>query len=86
MISDRVNNAVTGYKAISERIICVRINGASCHVNIIQAYAPTAGAGDEEVENVYASLKTLINEIPNREIVIILGDLNAKVGRTHEDN
>ena len=40
----------------------------------------TTNHEDEEVEKFYNDLQTVIDKIPRREVIIIMGDLNAKVG------
>lgn len=47
---------------------------------------PTKDADDEEVELYSNQLENLLSNIPNREIRMIIGDFNAKVGRDNEDH
>ena len=49
-------------------------------VIVIQCYAPTNAAEVEEKEQFYSSLQTLLNRSPKRDLKIIMGDMNAKVG------
>lgn len=50
-------------------------------INFISAYAPTMQATDEEKENFYNTLSTVVGAIPADESVVLLGDFNARVGR-----
>ncbi|XP_070168800.1 craniofacial development protein 2-like [Polyergus mexicanus] len=78
--------SVLGYDTVSDRIISVRIKAAPCVLNFIQVYAPTADADAEDIGNFYSSLQATIEKTSNREITVIMGDWNAKVGRTDNDN
>ena len=40
----------------------------------------TSDCDDEEIENFYNDLQNVKNKIPGREVCIIMGDLNAKIG------
>ena len=53
------------------------------NLNIVQVYAPTNEAEDEEKEDFYNRLQSILSKLPNKDINIVMGDLNAKVG---EDN
>lgn len=50
-------------------------------MNIIQIYAPTADCADDEIENFYSDVKTIIRTTKKHEINILMGDFNAKVGK-----
>jgi len=45
---------------------------------VIQAYAPTSKA--EEAEQLYEDLQDLLELIPPKDVLFIIGDWNAKVG------
>ena len=46
----------------------------------IQAYAPTSNAEEAEVEWFYEDLQDLLELIPKKDVLFIIGDWNAKVG------
>ncbi|CAF1318651.1 unnamed protein product, partial [Rotaria magnacalcarata] len=50
------------------------------NVTVIQVYAPTTGAADEEIEDFYVSLQQLVDATPKKDTIVIMGDWNAKVG------
>uniref|UniRef100_A0A0G4HGF0 Endonuclease/exonuclease/phosphatase domain-containing protein n=1 Tax=Chromera velia CCMP2878 TaxID=1169474 RepID=A0A0G4HGF0_9ALVE len=54
-------------------------------VTLISAYAPTSGAGDEEVAEFYRDLGEAVRKVPNGNLVIIGGDFNARVGGKNEE-
>ncbi|XP_039309130.1 craniofacial development protein 2-like [Solenopsis invicta] len=86
MVHGTLARAVLGYETVSDRIISIRLKAKPCTLNIIQVYAPTSEADEEDMDNFYSSLQRIIEKIPNREVTIIMGDWNAKVGRTDGDN
>ena len=52
-------------------------------LRIIQVYAPTSAADDEEIERFYDDLEEEINK--RSTYLVIMGDFNAKVGRMQDD-
>ena len=46
----------------------------------IQVYAPTSNAEEAEVEWFYEGLQDLLELIPQKDVLFIIGDWNAKVG------
>ena len=47
---------------------------------VIQVYAPTSNAEEAEVEWFCEELQDLLELTPKRDVLLILGDWNAKVG------
>ena len=58
----------------------VKINGQPFGINITQAYAPTSDHSDDETEVFYEEMKQAISYVKFGEVVIAMGDFNAKVG------
>lgn len=54
--------------------------------SVIQCYAPTNTAVEEEKEELYSSLQSLSDCTPRRDLKIIMGRLNAKVGEDNTKN
>ena len=46
----------------------------------MQAYAPTTNAKEAKVERFYDNLQEFLKLTPNKDVLFILGDWNAKVG------
>ncbi len=78
--------SVMGFWAISERVILVKFKGHPFNVSIIQVYAPTSENTDDEIETFYEDLDQAKRQCRSQEILLIMGDLNAKVGRGREGN
>ncbi|PZC84076.1 hypothetical protein B5X24_HaOG205798 [Helicoverpa armigera] len=80
LIPKYLRSSVMEYEPISDRIIRIKLKATPVNFNLIQVYAPTSTARDDEIESFYKELESTIGKIANRELLIILGDLNAKVG------
>ena len=65
---------------ISRRIISIRISARPHNITVIRVYAQTLGQEDEEVEQFYAHIDSMIPKTPRKDILAVLGDWNAKVG------
>ena len=72
--------ALLGYRAISDRILAVRLQNIPMNITIIQTYAPTSVCDEKTIEAYYSQLQDAIDATPNGDMVILMGDLNAKVG------
>jgi len=71
---------VMGYDPVSDRIMTIRVRGKPINMTVIQIYAPTTAAVEECVEGFYEQLQKTIDSIPKGDAIIIMGDMNAKVG------
>ena len=60
-------------------MISVRFQGKLFNITVIQVYAPTSNAEEAEVEWFYEDLKDLLELTPKKEVLLIIGDWNAKV-------
>ena len=56
------------------------LQGQPFNIMVIQAYAPTSNAEEAEVEWFYEDLKDLLELTPQKDVLFITGDWNAKVG------
>ena len=61
-------------------MITVRFQGKPFYITVIQVYAPTSNAEEAEVEQFYEDLQDLLELTPTKDVLLIIGDRNAKVG------
>ena len=80
MVNKRVRKAVLGCNLKNDRMISVRLQGKPCNITVIQVYAPTSNAEEAEVEWFYDDLQDPLELTPQKDVLFILGDWNAKVG------
>ena len=64
----------------NDRMISVHFQGKPFKMTVIQVYAPTSNAEEGEVERLYEDLQDLLELIPKKDVLFIIGDWNAKVG------
>ena len=61
-------------------MISVRIQGKPFSITVIQVYAPISNAEEAEVEWLYEDLQDLLELTPQKHVIFIIGDWNAKLG------
>ena len=83
MLSARAKKSLMEWEPIDDRIITARFDAKIQKITVIQCYAPTNNAEPNEKEEFYNKLQAVVEKAPNRDIIIIMGDLNAKVGRNN---
>ena len=60
-------------------MISVHFQGKPFSITVIQVYAPTSNAEEAEVEQFYEDLQDLLELKPQKDVLFIIGDWNAKV-------
>ena len=78
MVNKRVWNAVLGCNLKNNRMISVCFQSKPFNITVIQVYAPTSNAEEAEVEWFYEDLQDLLELIPKRDVLFIIGDWNQK--------
>lgn len=78
--SKHISKFALGYNPVSDRIITLRLQGRPLNVSFIQVYAPTSTASEDTVESFHNQLQDTLDNVPKRDIAMIVGDFNAKVG------
>ena len=73
MVNRRVWNAVLGYNLKNDRMISVRLQGKPFNITVIQVYAPTSNAEEGEAEWFYEDLQDLLELIPKKDVLFIMG-------------
>ena len=81
ILNKDVAAALIGYWALSDRVLLIKIKGRPFNVCIIQAYAPTADSSEEDIEDFYGQLDQAKKQCKSQDILIVMGDFNAKVGK-----
>ena len=61
-------------------MISVRFQGKPFNITVVQFYAPNNSAEEAEVERLYEGLQDLLELTPQKDVLFIIWDQNAKVG------
>jgi exonuclease III len=73
------------WEAVNERIIMIRLRCKPIHVTIIAVYSPINPNGNkqtvEETDAFYLKLQQTVDKVPRGDMLLIIGDFNARVGK-----
>ncbi|CAF3398890.1 unnamed protein product [Rotaria socialis] len=73
------------WEAVNERIIMIRLECKPIHATIIAVYSPINSNGNkqaiEEVDAFYLKLQQTVDKVPRGDMLLIMGDFNARVGK-----
>ena len=72
---------ILGCNLKNDRMISVHFQGKPFNIMVIQVYALTSNAEEAEVEWFYEDLQDLLELTPQKDVLFMTGDWNAKVGR-----
>ena len=61
-------------------MISVRFQGKPFNITVIEVYTLTSNTEEAGVERFYEDLQGLLELTPQKDVLFIIGDWNAKVG------
>ena len=61
-------------------MISVHFQSKPFNITVIQVYTSTSNAEEAEIEWFYEDLQDLLELTPQKDVLFIIGDWNAKVG------
>ena len=79
-------SATMGCQPVHSHLITICLKASLFHITIIQAYAPTTDYDDGDIEDFYDQLQEVIDQAPKKDILIVQGDWNAKIGEDASKN
>lgn len=80
-----VGRCLMKWKPISNRMVSARLKGKHINITLIRCYAPKDDSSDEDKYKSYSQLQAESEKTSWRDLVI-MGELNAQVGRDNTDN
>lgn len=81
VVSKDLKQAITQFKAVDERLCAIRIQTMFFNMWMINVHAPTENKEEETKEEFYLKLERLYDSLPTNDIKIVVGDMNAKIGK-----
>jgi len=81
MMNNAMKECLLELEPQSNRICKIRLKGKFRNITVISAHAPMNEKDDQEKESLYENLEDVYNRIPRYDMVIIIGDFNAKIGK-----
>jgi len=73
--------AVWIHRKIAGALLVVRLKAKPRNIILINVYGPVAAATNEEMERFYQDLSQAVKQVPKRDMLLVMGDFNAKVGK-----
>ena len=87
IIKEEIVKSIMMCEPISDRIMIMRVKMAPVNVLIMQLYAPYEDEDEMEKECFYERVDQVIGEYKKgRECLVVMGDLNGKVGSNREED
>jgi hypothetical protein len=80
-VHKRFISAVRRVEFVSDRMSYILLRGRWCNIIVVNVHAPCEDTNDDTKESFYEQLGRVFDQFPRYDIKILLGDLNAKVGR-----
>ncbi len=81
LLSPRARRAVTHSGSIGSRIVFARIRGRPFNLFFICAYVSHRGRANPAQSDRYCNLNGLLEKVPRRDAVFLLGDFNSRLQR-----
>ena len=79
-MNNKAKQALIEWSPVDERLIVARFHSKFAKMTLIQCYAPTNEAENDSKTSFYEKLQSTVSKIHRHDILIVLGDFNAKVG------
>ena len=80
ILSKDAARALMEWEPVSDRIITARLASKCQNTTVIQVYAPTDAAEEEDKEEFYNQLQAAFEKQKRRDVTLVMGDFNAQLG------
>lgn len=84
LIHKKFKSNLLNFDPINERMCSIRLKGRFFNTTIVSVHAPTEDKDETSKNNFYDQLDRVCQQIPKYDVVIIMGDLNAKIGKDYK--
>lgn len=80
-VAKKLRNTIVDFKPVNHRIAVLRLKMKEKLITMVNIYAPTEVTEPMEKDQFYETLEKICEEIPRKDEIIILGDINAQLGK-----
>ena len=84
LLNKETAQSLLDWNPVSDRIITARFNSNYVKTTCVQVYAPTNDAEPDVKDEFYEQLQAVIERAPSHDMLVMMGDWNAKVGRPYQ--
>ena len=67
--TDEIRRCVMGFNPVSDIITTIRLQCKPVKTTVLQVYAPTSTAEEEEMEELYEKVQHVVDEIPRGDVL-----------------
>ena len=82
LLSERFGRYLKEWRCVDERIVWIRLKVDGVWVSLVQVYAPTEDSSAASKDEFYLRLQEAVGRVAQGDLLIVMGDMNARVGRT----
>ncbi|XP_062572471.1 craniofacial development protein 2-like [Saccostrea cucullata] len=83
ILNRKLGKCMLGWNPYNDRLLSTRFHSKFAKLTVIVCYSPTEDK-EEEKNSFYEELQRAVEETPVHDVLIIRGDLNAKIGTNNE--
>ena len=86
VVDKEASKAVLGYNPIDDRVMTLKLKGHPMNTTFLQVYAPTTEADEDKMDVFYSKVQEALDKINSKDVIIMMGDWNAKIGGNRPSN
>ena len=86
LVHKDIVNTVTGCHPVSSRLILICLTTVPFNMTVVHLYVPTSDYDDNEIEESYDQLQNVIDQTLKKNILVVRGGWNPKVGKDACEN
>jgi hypothetical protein len=83
-VRKRITSEVKRVEFVNDRMSYIILSGRWYHIIVLNGHATTEDKTDDVKDSFYEELESIFDKFPKYHMKMLLGDLNAKVGRSRQ--
>ena len=80
-VSAEHNRSVVSFNPVNDRLATLRLQRFAGYTTVICCYAPTEPSPPATKDDFYLELADVFSSIPGSDMILMVGDMNAEIGR-----